>query len=676
MALLRRFSFGLSLSLYCLLSASASRAADWPPLPPDDLRMTQFAQEPGAPAVILIREEIADDPHNNHSVYMRIKVLNEAGRKYADVEIPYSRRHFSIGDVSGRTIHTDGTIIPFQGQVFDKVVLKKREGPRSEETRIFVKSFALPDVQVGSILEYRYSLRYDDNLFVSPEWIVQQDLFQREAHFKFIPYDGMLQLAHDRIGNGVAWTSYLPKGVQPQRHEVPRATYASVREASRWIDLQMPNIPAIVREPYMIPISELRYRVKFYYMVGAKQEDFWKEEGKYLSKDAEIFMGRKGNVDQVVGQMVTPNDTPEQKIRKLYTYVAQLDNWTYNPERPEQQDRALGIKSNQGAEDVIRQHGGSHDDLNRLFVALVRTAGVPASLIWVPSRDSSFFDPAFLSTAQLSAEVAIVNLGGKDVFLDPGSKFCPYSLLDWRYSNAKGPRQADGKSTVFSDTPLPDYNHAMIQRLARITLSNDGRFDGIVKVGFYGLEAMDRRQQGGRTDATGRKKLLEDEVRSWLPADSDVALTSDPDWANSESHLAAEFKVSGPLALGSGKRWIIPAHLFQVNEHPRFSASQRINAIYFYYLTREIDEVHVTLPAGMQVESLPGAENVRLDYALYKTDQKAENPNGFVAHRDLVLGGVAFPSNMYKEIKDFFDKVKTGDDQPVLAKTAVTADAH
>src|SRR5262249_17070451 len=147
----------------------------------------------------------------------------------------------------------------------------------------------------------------------------------------------------------------------------------------------------IVREPYMIPIAELRYRVKFYYMVGATQDDFWKEEGKYLSKDAEGFIGRRSDIDQVVNLTVAPTDSPEQKLRKLYAYVAQLGNWTYNPQRPEQEEHALGIKVNQGAEDVIRQHGGSHDDLNRLFVALARAAGLPASLIWVPSRDSQFF---------------------------------------------------------------------------------------------------------------------------------------------------------------------------------------------------------------------------------------------------------------------------------------------
>jgi hypothetical protein len=195
-----------------------------------------------------------------------------------------------------------------------------------------------------------------------------------------------------------------------------------------------------------------------------------------------------------------------------------------------------------------------------------------------------------------------------------------------------------------------------------------------MSVGFFGLEAVERRQQGGKTDAEGRKKLLEDEVRSWLPADSEVTLTNAPDWEATEGRLGAAFKISAPLAVGAGKRWIVPAHIFQVNERPRFSASQRTNAIYFDYLSREIDEVHVTLPPELEVESMPPNDNLRLDYALYKTSQKQEAGNTMMAVRDLTIGGIAFPSTMYKEIKGFFDKVKAGDDQPLVAKAAAHAE--
>ena len=662
-------------SLFLLLLLTmlpAAKADDWPPLTAEDRSMTSLPEQPGAAAVVLLREDESDDAHNHRMVYVRIKVLTEPGRKYADVEIPYSRRHFIIYDVSGRTIHSDGTIVPFTGKPFDKVVVRSRE--RGREERYQVKSFTLPDVQVGSILEYRYYQRYDDNSFYPPEWDVQWELFQRKASFKFFPYAGLLKLAHDRVGSGVAWTSQLPTGVQVVDHQLPRSFLATSRTATGYVDLQMTNIPPIIREPYMPPMQVLRFRVQFYYMVGAKQDEFWKDEGKFWSKDVESFLGRKAGIAEAVAQTVGRNDSPELKTQKLYAFVSKLDNWSYDPPKSDQEVHALGIKADKGVQDVLRQHGGPHDDLNRLFVALLRAAGVPASLMWVPSRDRQFFDPAFLSTAQMAAEIAIVQVNGKEVFLDPGSKFCPYGLLDWRYSNVRGVRQSEGKGTEIVQSSLPDYNQAMIQRLARVQMTPDGKAEGTIKVGFYGLEAMERRQRGGKTDDEGRKKLLEDEVKHWLPADSEVTLTNTPTWDATEGHLATEFKVSCPLAVGAGKRWIVPVHLFQVNEKPRFSASDRANSIYFDYLTREVDETHVTLPAEVEVESLPPNDNVRVDYALYATIQKQEPGNAVMARRDLAMGGMAFPTSVYKELKGFFDKVKAGDDQPLVAKAAAHAE--
>jgi Domain of Unknown Function with PDB structure (DUF3857)/Transglutaminase-like superfamily len=657
-----------------MLWASPGWAADWPAVTPQDLQMTDLPQQRGAPAVILLREEVANDPQNYHSVYMRIKILTEAGRRYADVEIPYLRRSFKIDSISGRTMHADGSIVMFDGKVFDKMVVKERRG--RGEVRVHVKSFTLPDVQVGSILDFRYSIRYDDHQFFAPEWIVQQDLFQKSASFKFIPYSGELIMAHGRVGRGTAWTAYLPSGVKPEWHRLLTSSLATSRTATQYIDLSLNDVPSLIEEPFMPPAGMLRYRVQFYYTIDRTAEVFWKEEGKFWSKDVEKFLDRKSGIEEAVGKTVLASDTPEQKVRKIYALVTGLENQSYRPKREEQEEKVIGLKPNEGVEDVLRQHSGGHDDLNRLMVAMVRAAGIPAFMMWVPSRDETFFQPELMSTHQLDAEIVIVQLGGKDVFLDPGTKFCPYGLLDWRYSDSKGLRQSANKSTEIAESPIPDYTKAQILRLAQVQLSDDGKVEGTIKIGYYGLEAMKRRQKAYVTDAEGRKKMLEDEIRSWLPGNSDVELVGTPNWDDTEPHLATEFKISSPLAVGAGKRWLLPVHLFQVNEKPVFSSSTRVNPIYFWYLTRQIDEVHITLPASFEVESLPSSDSIKLDYAVYSTTQKQESANSILARRDLVMGGLAFPTNLYKEIRDFYDKVKAGDDQQLIVKGSAHAEVR
>jgi hypothetical protein len=83
--------------------------------------MKDLPEQPGAPACILFHDQIDDDQNGSHTVYMRIKVLNEAGRKYADVEIPYPRDYYeSITEIRARTIHSDGSIVEFQGKPLTK----------------------------------------------------------------------------------------------------------------------------------------------------------------------------------------------------------------------------------------------------------------------------------------------------------------------------------------------------------------------------------------------------------------------------------------------------------------------------------------------------------------------------------------------------------------------------
>ena len=289
-------------------------------------------------------------------------------------------------------------------------------------------------------------------------------------------------------------------------------------------------------------------------------------------------------------------------------------------------------------------------------------------MIWLSDRTTTFFDEHFLSTHQFDAEIPIVELGGKPVSLDPGTKYCPYGVLSWRFSGSRGLVQSDAKNAEFGDVPLSTYNQAMTQRVARFHLTEDGKFEGTVTVGFLGLEAMDRRRRGGLTDDEGRKKQLEEEIKEWLPAGSDVALAKKPKWDDTEATFAAEFKVSGNLATSAGKRWLLPPHVFEVNEKPKFPSAQRSNAVYFYYPHREIDEVHITLPTGVEVESLPPDDQVKTDFATYATTQKIEAPGAVFSRRDLIMGGMAFPVGVFKEVKDFYDKVKVGDDQPALLK--------
>jgi hypothetical protein len=688
--------------ILCLVSFPVF-AADWPPLKPEDLSMKSIPQQAGAAAVILQREQTDDNMNNLITVYERIKILTDAGRQYAIIELPADRA-FSISLLMGRTVHADGSIVAFDGKAVDKTITKP------DLTQAVVKVFALPDVEAGSVIDFRYTLRYLDFRVFPPEWDVQTGLFQRSAYFKFIPLQNRggvnVTLDHNQTARGIAWAPFLGNGAQPEMHNLPANTFATVHDVLTWVDLTMTDVPPLVEEPDMPPASALRWRVYFYYQATLKAEDYWKDQGKFWNKDIENFVGKNKTGADTLAKIVSPADSPEQKVHKIYDLVAGLKHEGDLSKRAQQgyaleyrspecimqsgisgvaisdaagcvqsQDKPVEQKMPTVGADDILSRGGDHNELNRLFVAMIRAAGIPASLIWVPDRSRRVFMQQYLSTEQLDGEIAIVQLNGKDVFLDPGSRFCPYGIVDWRYTSAMGLRQ-NPNGVEFGETPALDYKQSLITRKADLALDSDGKLSGEVGLLLKGVPAMVLRQAAEKADPARRKELLEGELKALTRSKSEIELTNSPEWANSESPLIAQFHVKTLLPVAEDRQSLLAEHLFQSGGEAHFPANERSNAVDFHFPWQEADEVHVKLAAGTEAGNLSPDDSVAIAYARYRVQQKLEAPNRIYTRRDFIMGeGLVLPAK-YPEMKQFFDRVKVDDDQVVTLKLSASTAAN
>jgi len=117
--------------------------------------MTSVKEAPGANAVILYREINGDDNLYSSTEYVRTKILTEAGRSQADIKLPFFESGQRVLDIAGRTIHPDGSIVNFNGKAFTKT-------DRYHGEKMVVKAFTLPEVTVGSIVEYKFTRRWDE----------------------------------------------------------------------------------------------------------------------------------------------------------------------------------------------------------------------------------------------------------------------------------------------------------------------------------------------------------------------------------------------------------------------------------------------------------------------------------------------------------------------------------
>ena len=365
--------------LIVIVSFNAPAWADsWVKPTQEELQMTAEPEAPGAAAIFLLRDERADDKIHIHTTYVRLKILSEKGKQYADQEINYEGGQFRIAEVEGRTIHSDGTVIPFTGKPYQKLVEK------SGKEKYKATVFTLPDVQVGSIIEYRYVLEYESNLVVAPRWYLQGPLYTRKAHFFFLPTEHLLEDGHGGVIPGrVGYTAVLPAGSS--------VVYSP---AGKSYSLDVEKIPAYPQEDYMPPMHNYTVRTLFYYTIARTTDEYWSTEGKYWSKNVDRFIDA-GKLPAVVNQIVSPSDTPAQKLQKIYGAVMTIENTTFTREHSGAEDKALGIRIKTAA-DIWAQKRGDRDEITRLFVGLARAAGFKAYVGYVTNRDSNLFVPDYL----------------------------------------------------------------------------------------------------------------------------------------------------------------------------------------------------------------------------------------------------------------------------------------
>ncbi|MEA3132368.1 MAG: hypothetical protein QOG17_214, partial [Gammaproteobacteria bacterium] len=131
---------GLIVVLAVCVTGRATCAMDWLPISPEELKMTGEPKAPAAPAIYLYRQVDRDDDGPNEVNYVRIKILTEEGRKFADVEIPFEKSTEDVGGILGRTIHPDGSVVKFDGTTYDKTIIQSRG------SKLLAKTFTMPDV--------------------------------------------------------------------------------------------------------------------------------------------------------------------------------------------------------------------------------------------------------------------------------------------------------------------------------------------------------------------------------------------------------------------------------------------------------------------------------------------------------------------------------------------------
>ena len=646
------------LPLFLLAAIHPSAYASDPafaPISAAELAIKEVPGAPGASAVILDREETTDDNAGVVTVYMRRKILTRDGLKYADIEIPYVKGFTDISDLRARTIHPDGSVVDFTGKPFEKMVIKARD------VRFMAKTFTMPDVTVGSIIEYRYKYQRNglwDFFFGGLRWDLQDDLFTVHEKFHFQSYRGDVQgggyLPIEQIGISYVY-AHFPQGATPPKSK------------NGQVDVEIANVPAMEAEDYMPPRESLEAMVRFFY--GGDElrssDEFWKKANKYWYDDSEQFIGHRGAIKDAVATMVDANDPPETKARKIYARVQAMRNLSFERDRTEREEKAENIKNDDNAEQVLKRGYGYGEDLNRLYAALARAAGLDATIVRASERDDSFFDKNVMSYGQLPAELVLLNIDGKEIFVDPGMKYCGFGKLAW-YRTGVTALKLDKNAGTFIRTPDPTILDGMIKRTGHFMLDRDGTLHGELTVQYSNLAAMHERVAERGEDPKGKETDIVDEVKGWFALQSSVHLLKLNSWENSDQPLEATFAIEVPgFATSTGKRLMAPSGIFDGSDEYLFQKEHRMYPVYLHYPFQHYDVITLTVPASMQVESVPGDKTVNNDIGRYATRHAVQGTT-LQIQRLMGIYRYYYPLADYPRLHGFMADAKNSDDEPII----------
>src|SRR5439155_9303342 len=230
------------------MATPGAAAEDWKPIDPTQLRLQTPLVEKDADAEAIFWEVHVQDEFDGYTFntvlrhYIRIKILTERGRdSESTVDLPFLGKN-QIADISGRTIRPDESVVPLKKDaVFERTLV------RAGGLKVKAKSFALPAVEPGAIIEYRWQ---ENRHHESAHYMRLQ--FQREIPIQLVKYYIKPM--------DLSTTSFRMRSMTFHGQTTP-----FVKEPNGFYSTTMSNVPAFREEPRMPPEEVVKPWMLIYY---------------------------------------------------------------------------------------------------------------------------------------------------------------------------------------------------------------------------------------------------------------------------------------------------------------------------------------------------------------------------------------------------------------------------
>jgi hypothetical protein len=639
-----------------ILSRTVVAGEDWKPIDPDQLAQKAPIVEKDADAEVIFWEvrvnDAGEDLVFNH--YLRIKVFTDRGKEsQSKIDITY-RGNRRIADIAGRTVKPDGTIVELKKDaIFERTIVKVGS------LKYKAKSFAMPAVEPGAIIEYRWKE-------VRPgAWANYVRLhFQRDIPIQSVKY--YLKPAPPEMVGGAGMATRMFNG-EPSPF---------TKEKDGFYSVGMTNVPAFREEPRMPPEDQVRRWMLVFY---PREKDlnatkFWPKFGKDVYDVSKSSLKVNDDIKRAAASAIGDATTSEEKLKRLFDFCREKVKNVNDVSTGLTESEREKVKDNHSPADTLKRGMGSGSDIDNLFGALALAAGFEARIALLGDRSDMFFDPNFPSPYFVSRAEIAVKVGEKWEFFDPATTYLPLGMLRWEEEGMHA-LVADSKQGFFVDTPLSPAEKSVEKRDAKLKLNEDGSIEGDVRIEYTGHLGFERKDANDDASQAQREQNLVDLIKERMSA-AEVSAIKVENVTDSVKPFVYEFHVRVPgYAQRTGKRLFLQPAFFEHGLGALFTSGERRYPVYFHYPWSEDDTVTIELPRGFELDHADQpapfhSQNV----ADYQVKIQALNKNEkLIYNRKFSFQGLLFPVESYKGVKQLFDMLHESDNHTITLKQVVTA---
>lgn len=636
---MKKLILALAFSSTLFTSQSQDKLPSFGKIDKADLELKDCDFDLGAEALVLIdmgdiefvyRDGTGWVSESNYRV--RIKVLKEKGIPRAEIKLRYDSedRLEEISNVKGISFNLDAN-----GAIEETDLEKKSIYEKKINNRITEISFALPNVKVGSVFEYRYKLFRKSYSYI-PSWN-----FQQSIPVKYSAYNLSIPEYFEFTSQATA------------RQKLEREAQNSGDKGAWYI---MHNVPGLKDEPYSSGRDNYLQRIEFQ-LSTINAPGFFKTIRTTWPKiieellEADVFGGElKKNIrgTRELDDALPAASSAKEKIRLIYNYVQRNMQW----------NEQYSFFSSNGIKSAWDKKNGSIAEINFILIGLLKDAGIKAKPLLISTKDNGPVSAVYPFLNQFNGVMAYVKDGDDVYIMNAADKYNPYNLLpyDIAFTNALIVDKNDGGLIQVGGSE--SFNNNIF---FTCSIEPDGKLTGNATLKSSGYA------RNVRMEINKRKKINE-----IFENNEGISIKLDSLVVNNEADelLPLEQKAEfNGRTQASGEYLFLPFNLFTGMGKNPFIAENRVMDIDFNFPKSYLIIGSYFLPDELTVNELP--RNTRLimpdtSISLTRIIQKDGNIVSFRVTLDIKAFGYAAES--YPYVKDFYKKMYDILDERIVVK--------